>query len=118
MKIRLTHVLVAITVILLTTTLMLVSFIRARSAADGIMLPILDEWNYYRAKFYPVMLRHDLTTHVDGPSWWIFYDARNAMVSGPLAVKVDLFGNVIGTNPSNLRDKIAEKKVGRSYRTK
>lgn len=94
--------------ILLTSTLMLASFIKARSVADKIMLPVLDEWYYYETHFYPLMT-YAPTNRINGPSWWVTYDAREAMVSGPLTIQVSLFGNVIGTNPLNLSEIIKKK---------
>ncbi len=38
------------------------------------------------------------------------------MVSGPVTVKVNLFGNVVGTNPNNLREKIKEKESNKVLR--
>ena len=66
--------LVALLVVLLTSTLMLASFIKSRSVADIIMLSVLDEWSYYGTHFYPLMINTS-TDRVDGPSWWIAYDA-------------------------------------------
>jgi len=64
------------------------------------MLPILDENYYYSTKFFP--WGHS------GPSWWVSYDAREAMVTMPLSVEVSLLGEVAQTNPRDLQKRIRE----------
>jgi len=74
---------------------------RARTVADTVMGPLLNEWYHYSTDFMPI----GYLGREDGPSWWIAYD-RKKCCAGPLAVQVSLFGNIIITNPTDLREKI------------
>jgi len=74
---------------------------RARSVADTVMAPLLDEWSHSGTKFLPI----GYPGREDGPSWWISYEQKECC-AGPLAVQVSLFGKVIVTNPTDLRERI------------
>jgi hypothetical protein len=105
MKIRNIHLQAFIIVALAVSSFMLASFIRARSVADEIMLPILDSWYYSGTQFLPVGFKNQK----EGPSWRVLYDAREVMVTSLFSVQVSIFGKVIDTNPPGLRKEIEEQ---------
>ena len=108
MKIRQTHILIGLIVVLVCATLLLLSFIRARGVADEVTLPLQDEWYYYDTLFTPW---HPAG---GGPAWSVRYDAIHRMVIGPICVDVGLFGNVQRTNPPELREQITKQEEAAS----
>lgn len=88
--------------VLIIGILLFVSRQKALKTANDLMAPALDKWAYMGTHFLPI----GFLGVKDGPSWWISYDAKEELVVGPLSVQVNLIGEVIGTNPVDLRERL------------
>ena len=102
MTTRRKYCLMAIVIVLSAAAFLFGSYIRARSVAHSVMLPILNDWGYYETRFIP----WDYSGQSIGPIWCVRYDAIERLVLQPLDVEVSLIGKVIRTNPRNLQEEI------------
>jgi hypothetical protein len=80
------------------SALLIVSYGRAKQAADRLIKPIQDKDHYVlvHARLSPILS----ITGKWGPSWEFFYDPNDLGV-GDWALQISLFGNFIGSNPGN-----------------
>ena len=87
--------------LLMITVLMALSYLCARRTADQVIAPISAEVCHIGSRFLPIGVKG----RPDGPSWWISYEP-DAIVIAPLSIQLDLFGNLIWTNPEDLQERI------------
>ena len=98
-----------ISLLIIFPVLLMASYYNAKVEADEIMKPFLqDDLYYYGTSFHP--LSFDIENGNNkifwGPSWWVSYDHKKHMISGPLSFRINIFGKIIETNPENLLDEI------------
>lgn len=102
-------VILAIVLAIICSCLGFLSYRNARIEADEIMKPLLEkEFYHYGTSFHPVMFYTE-NEEIDkwwGPGWWISYEHKTQMMTGPLSIRINLFGIITDTNPNNLREEI------------
>lgn len=86
----------------------LFSYETAKIKADRIMKYPLEKGNigHYKTSFQPIsfLIDNDIILDWWGPSWWISYDHKTELMTGPVSIRVNLFGKITSTNPTNLRE--------------
>ena len=86
--------------------LLSLSYFRAKSVSYDVIKPISNELYHYDSSFLPFGYINDLSL----PCWEISYAAKERMISRPISIQVDVFGNLIKTNPENLLDSLKKQK--------
>ena len=78
------------------------------------MSPFLEDELYYcGTSFHPVCFLNVNNEIIKwwGPSWWISYDHKTLIMSGPLSFRINLLGKITATNPNNLLEEIIPNKL-------